>query len=106
MKNKKEKIVKLLADGTIAKVGMIVVVMADSFGNKVGQITRITSVLRPNFFNGQDRKTYVCCEAISSKYGLSYFEELNLKIKSFEEYIVYLRKANSVERKMYYDAKQ
>ena len=77
------KIVKILSDGTVAKVGMIVVVIKGiSYGNKAGHIDKITHTIRNcNTNNPQDE---------------------HVKLSFYYERTKDLRKATPEERKLYY----
>lgn len=93
---------KYLADGTEAKVNMIVVVMGYNNGNDVDTITKITKI-NVALMNIDA----VACEAIPRYPGDSCFNECtNTKIPSWFEYCDLLRKATAEERKDYYAYKR
>jgi len=92
--DKKEKIVKILADGTVAKVGMLV---TSSFSHNT---LKITAVKGSNAV-----EEWIAVKAVGISYGHdgNGFSLKPIKQKSEWQRLIWLYKANSVERKMYYD---
>ena len=102
MNRSKKQPVRFLSDGTIAKVGRIVVVIKEgAYGNEVGAVTRITKTNIPHY------PDYVFCEGVgrSKIFGGSEDERGNRGyplIPSWYEHIDYLRSATKEERQQYY----
>lgn len=103
------KEVKVLSDGNQAKVGMIVVLIYEQSGNKVGTITKITKTLT-KITKTLTLETHVACEAINStlweEEDNSYNNLIHCKTPSWWEALKNLRKATAEERKQYYHEKQ
>lgn len=90
---KQEKIVKILLDGNIAKVGMIVVILTGAHGgNNAQTITKITKIKERSL-----NKNEILCECIGLRSGFDI-----CKIQSWYEYTNDIRKATPEERKQYY----
>lgn len=104
------KVKKYLADGTEAKVGMIVKVIAGLHsGNKAGTITKITKLQ----FSKRNKRLFIfteptipvearCfCEDVN-RVGSAWQDEYDVKITSWVEYLSDLVPATAEERKQYY----
>ena len=102
MNKSKKQPVRFLSDGTIAKVGRIVVVIKEgAYGNEIGAVTRVTKTNIPQYHD------YVFCEEVGREglFGISEDERRNRGyplIPSWYENIDYLRSATKEERQQYY----
>lgn len=98
MNKKVKKEAVLLSDGTVAKVGKIVVVINGTCrGNKPETITKITRI-----FNDEGKED-LCCEAMDVWNGNN--NTISTKTPSWYENLKDLRKATPEERKQYYSKK-
>lgn len=100
---KQEKIVKILSDGNIAKVGMIVTIINDSSGNDVNTITKIVEIACKQCNHPKGRDSYVTCLALNSDIGYRglFYNKKHPNIAVWEEHTLNIRKATPEERKQY-----
>ena len=96
---KKEKIVKVLSDGNIAKVGMIVTIIDYSFGNDVDTITKIVEVACKQYTNPKGRYSHVTCLALNSNIGYKdlFYNKIHSNTAVWEERTLNIRKATPEE---------
>lgn len=100
------KTIKLLSDGTIAKVGMIVVVINGKHnGNRPNTITKITKLSLTEYHNFTNKdipqSERIMCLQASNKHESHHVE---CRLPSWIEYLQDVRKATSEERKQYYNS--
>lgn len=101
---KQEKIVKILSDGNIAKVGMIVTIIGYNFGNDINTITKIVEVACKQDDYPKGRDSHVTCLALNSNIGYKnlFYNKIHPNTAVWEEHTLSIRKATPEERKQYY----